>query len=288
MSSTAISPETGTADSGRLFSRDSLDADLTFHGAVAGELEHLEMLRAQLGEHARLELGGRTSVMGSAEVTCAEPAPWVPQVPRDRVVLRLASPTILLDPATRPSLDLHGELRRQKIAGTISEPWTRTLTDGLGGFHAASRMPKPVDVGLAAGTTVVINPAPGDAEVLTRILQRGLGVRRSEGFGWMDIATEPWQPPGQRTADDEPTAFAAIEAEVQALGLRGDVQHWFRARLRDVGSPHGPTVAEAMTQPRARGLSVHQRDVVARLLSHDARAVRHAVADALSSNREPT
>lgn len=289
VSSTAIDPGTHAAKTRQLFSRDTLDAGITFVGAVAGNRQTLAMLTDQLEGVGRLELGGRSSVMGSAEFCTTQPTEHpVPIRNGDTLILRLTSPTFLVDPAGRPSLSLEGELRRRGFAGEISV-WTRSVTDGTGGFHAASRLPKPVDVGLAAGTTARLRPTPDDSPIVAAILADGLGLRRCEGFGWVEVATDPWHPappadlPAAAAAvePDPASPFAALRTWVLSLGLAGETRNWFAARLLDVGTTEGPTVAEALSQPGAVGLSRRQHQIVAEVLDSELPATRRQLADVL-------
>src|SRR6202007_735092 len=120
--------------------------------------------------------------------------------------IRLASPAIFVDAAGRPMLrpgsaDLDG--------ATLEESWFRPVT--WKGWHAASRLPKPEETCAATGSTYLLS---GDAGALRRIAERlqrdGIGLRRAEGFGEVEVVTRPWRP--LATASGEPDEPGAEEA----------------------------------------------------------------------------
>jgi CRISPR-associated protein Csx10 len=288
VTSTAIDHRTGAAAGSQLFSRGAVEAGTILQGYIVGAADALGVLAKSLVDHDRLELGGRTSVRGSATVTVAavEPPP-VPGGPR--VVLTTTSPAFLLDDAGRPSLDLEAELRRLGYQGAVEgRVWSRPVTEATGGFHAASRLPKPADAGIAAGSTVVLLPEPQDVPVLARIVGRGIGVRRPEGFGWVRFAHEPWQPPEpqQQTHDpvdaadgQSPGGFAMLYRSLHEARLTGAQTTWLARRLVDVGDT-AADVAAALTEPGAGQLTGVQRDR-ARAALGEPPETRRRLADAL-------
>jgi CRISPR-associated protein Csx10 len=280
--STAIRHDTGTAAAGQLFSRGAVETGTVLRGHIVGGGETLAVVAKALHDLDRLELGGRSSVLGSARITVSDAADPEPPTGR-RVVLRLLSPAFLVDAASRVSLQLDAELRRLKFGGIVESVWSRPLTDGTGGFHAASRLPKPVDIGLAAGTTAVLLPAEGDLERLAEMAHTGIGLRRPEGFGWVTFADTPWQTP-HGTAPDVPIeddrGFQVMRDQVRALKLPDEPARWLVARLTDVTDAPA-SLAAALAQPGASTLSEHQRDVVAAVLAEPA-GIRRRLADALT------
>jgi CRISPR-associated protein Csx10 len=292
VASTAIEPSTGTAKEANLFSRDSLRPGLVFTGAVVGDDAALQLLIEAVSDLERLELGGRSSVMGSARLSLTGiEAPVGPEPSTDRVVLRLASPAFLVDNAGRPTLDVASALRRRAFSGEVERVWARSLTDGTGGFHGASRLPKPVDVGLAAGTTIALRTADDDIGVLGSLVTDGIGLRRSEGFGWLEVATGPWTTSSAVAADDsligeegqDAGAFGDVRRRVQDLRLGHAAGRWFVARLRDVATTGGPSVDEALSQPGAMVLSRQQRQQVADVLAGQSPVVRRQLADSIDA-----
>jgi CRISPR-associated protein Csx10 len=288
VTSTAIDHRVGTAAKSQLFSRGAVETGTILRGLIAGHPEILDVLAKALAEQDQLELGGRSSVLGSARITAVMGVP-PPPPEGDLVVLRMLSPTFLLDPAGRPSLDktgLEAELRRLGFAGTVERVWLRPITDGTGGFHAASRLPKPADTGLAAGTTAVLRPADGDTSVLAALAKRGLGVRRPEGFGWVSYAHTPWtepvpltHPSGLATLDE--SAYTDLRRSLREARLNTTQLTWLSQRLVE-GT--GQDEDAALKQPVARGLTTGQRAAVRASLSAPG-TLRRRLADRLREER---
>ena len=310
VTSTAIDHRRGTASDGQLFSRAAVETGTVLRGFVVGRRDILDVLAKSLTEQDRLELGGRTSVLGSARIS-ATPihAPSLIErhhhpVDGDRtmggepiasgqLVLRTQSPTFLLDPAGRASFDVEAELRRLGFAGVVERIWHRPVTEGTGGFHAASRLPKPADIGLAAGTTALLTPTQDDAAVLASITERGLGVRRPEGFGWVALADTPWHhPTANSTADsaatgtttpDDGTGFAALWHSTRAAQLNAAQLTWLAQRLVDTTGDPSATES-ALQQPAAGELTTTQRTFVRDALSRPG-DVRRRLADQIRARR---
>jgi CRISPR-associated protein Csx10 len=286
ITTTAIAHEKGSAAPNRLFSRDAVETGTVFTGHVIGDDETLDMLAKALVEVERIEVGGRSSVLGSAVITAAATSPDpVPTV--GRVAVRTLSPTFLVDAAGRPSLDLVGALRAAGVQGTVTPAWTRPLVEGTGGFHAASRLPKPVDVGLAAGSTVAVDLAPGDAPALTQVIGHGLGLRQAEGFGWIRVDSVPWQPPrahatGSATTESD---FHQLGRQVRALALPPERLRWLASILREVLTDDNERTA-VLERPGAQGLTDHQRAVISELLAEPFHRRRRLV-DELAAKLTP-
>ena len=186
--------EQETAADNNLFDRDVVakGSSTSFDGAVDGPPELLR----QLQELTRLRIGGRRTTTGAVVPSWQDdPAPAAPELlASGQVVLRLAAPGVLVDDLGRPSRSPSlGELER--VLGTsvtVAQAWTRWGTDS--GWHAASGLPKPVETVVAAGSTYLLQPAsPATAQALAALGERGIGLRRHEGYG----ALAP--PPVRRT-----------------------------------------------------------------------------------------
>jgi CRISPR-associated protein Csx10 len=179
--SVSIGPS-GVAARGQLVTRETLSPRQAFRGnLVATEPALLERL-AGLGP---IRVGGRRTTHGSAEIAVDDAAPELPErLPDGRVVLRLRSPGIFVDDWGRPSRDPNaGELA--ELAGsavTVHRRWYRWAT--VPGWHAASDLPKPSELAVAAGSTYLISAAGGIGDdTLATLAARGIGLRRCEGFG---------------------------------------------------------------------------------------------------------
>jgi CRISPR-associated protein Csx10 len=225
---TSIDPQTGKAADGELYAHGALPAGTILTGYIYGRDPWLERPR-------RLRLGGRRTVSGAADYQAVPLRPAEEdQVPNDwpglpsttesgrpaerilepsghsevHLVIRLVSPAIFVDAAGRPSLEPDPLL---DLGGArVSRRWARPVI--WSGWHAASRLPKPEEVCAVAGSTYVITGPPGTLHELAERLPRdGAGLRRTEGFGDIRLATQrpsparrprrrmPRSPAGSRT-----------------------------------------------------------------------------------------
>lgn len=132
--------------------------------------------------------GGRSLDYGNATLTLSlEPWPALPE--SSHHVIRVASPTILLDEFAGPSITpgaLQAELRRvsgDRGLNVRAQPdWLRT--ESVSGWHMRSRLPKVLDWALAPGSVVTADGLT--AEGWNR-LQRGIGWRTLEGYGQVEL-----------------------------------------------------------------------------------------------------
>lgn len=185
-----------TAVDGQLYGRLGLPSQTVLAGRIRGD--HA-WLRARSGSYLRL--GGTLSVSGSAKVTleaCPQPAP---QPRSDGVVcIRLSSPGIFVDDATRPQLDPREDELKERlgsVAVQIERRWVRPVL--VGGWHAASHLPKPMEHAASLGSTWWILPSrPVGPDALARLEAEGLGLRRTEGFG--SLCVNPSAPVGAPAA----------------------------------------------------------------------------------------
>ena len=181
--------ESGVARRGQLFTRETLLPDQRFTGTlVADDPADLTALQ----ELGRVRIGGRRTTHGLADIAISEDAP--PQEPQQlngtTLVLRLRTPGIFTDEFGRPYPEPgHAELTR--ILGCkawVERRWTRWQE--AGGWHAASGLPKPAELAVAAGSAFLIRTERTVATAdLQRLARRGVGLRRHEGFG--DLAGPP-------------------------------------------------------------------------------------------------
>lgn len=230
----------GRALEGNLFARHELEAGLTYRGHLAGR-------HPWLAEPREIWLGGRTSTSGLADihVTDEPAASSVSAVhgsprPDGALVIRLTSPAVIVDDAGRPALDPASEILRvlgmDAAALLASQCWTRPVR--VGGWHAASGLPKPVELAMSMGSVVVLHFSQQPSqEQLSRLASDGIGLRRIEGFGTVDINPQPWQrpaasPPAQ-PAEAGP-AVPSVLAVIRELALLQDetVVRWLLDRCR--------------------------------------------------------
>ncbi|MBT8225757.1 MAG: hypothetical protein HKP61_22365 [Dactylosporangium sp.] len=265
---TSIEPTTGRAKDGELYATAAVPPGTTLTGTIHG-------VDPWLGQSRTLRLGGRRSVGGAAEYTATPaPADSLSLNPGDPLVIRLTSPAILVDVAGRPRLDPDPELDLQETVA-MNGAWFRPLR--WEGWHAASKLPKPAELCAAAGSTYRLT---GEHQTLQqigdRLLRDGIGLRRAEGFGVVEVADGPWRP---RPRDPQPTAAPDTDIHgrletLQKLKLDAPAQRWLIGALRGlqleqyrqpargaVTKPDlGPVLDELLTQPTAAGLSGRQRE----------------------------
>jgi CRISPR-associated protein Csx10 len=181
---------------GRLYARHELESRLAYRGHLTGTHPWLRQAR-------EIWLGGRTSSRGLATVQVAsqpdEPAaPVIPAPARadGALVIRLTSPAIIVDDAGRPTLDPLPEVLRilgmPASAVEKARCWTRPVR--AGGWHAASGLPKPMELAMEMGSVLVLHfREQPDRTRLQHLAQDGMGLRRIEGFGSVQINPPPWR-----------------------------------------------------------------------------------------------
>ncbi|GAB3275258.1 hypothetical protein GCM10027589_00250 [Actinocorallia lasiicapitis] len=217
----------GRAKDGHLYARRELSSARTYRGTITGSHPYLDQER-------HLWLGGRTTTSGHVTLRTTPAAPRaVPDSPRPdgALIVQLTGPAIVVDDVGRPSLDPVPEiLRLLGLPGSAlktSRTWTRPQR--VGGWHAASGLPKPTELALNMGSVTVLHLSEGgDTE---RLAREGIGLRRSEGFGTVQLNPAPWRLPARssETQQPEPTALDAVrdlglldrEREVRWLLDRG-------------------------------------------------------------------
>jgi CRISPR-associated protein Csx10 len=218
-----------------LYARHELEAGAAYRGRLTGS--HPWLLEAR-----EIWLGGRTSTRGLAAVQVVpdpdEPARAVRASarPDGALVVRLASPAIVVDDAGRPTMDPVPEILRvlgMPRAEVTRRCWTRPVR--VGGWHAASGLPKPTELAMELGSVAVLGfrGQPG-AERLQRLAEEGIGLRRVEGFGSVELNPAPWRraatagPPADQAA--APSVLAALR--VHGLLRAEATVRWLVSRCR--------------------------------------------------------
>ncbi|MBC7680564.1 MAG: hypothetical protein H7233_16500 [Pseudorhodobacter sp.] len=270
-----------TAADGKLFDRDvvakgsgsgsasaSGSGSTSFDGAVDGPPELLR----QLQELTRLRIGGRRTTTGAVAPSWQDdPAPAAPELlASGQVVLRLAAPGVLVDDLGRPSRSPSlGELERALgTSVTVAQAWTRWGTDS--GWHAASGLPKPVETVVAAGSTYLLQPAsPVTAQALAALGERGIGLRRHEGYGALAPPPVPKTTAGAARAraaavrDRAKKDFGAFGLGLFATACSAALRQRVAAELRDVATrrrvepgatpPPESVLVKVLTSPEGAG-----------------------------------
>jgi CRISPR-associated protein Csx10 len=290
---TSINPKTGKAADGELYSHGALPAGTRLEGVIRGRDPWLERPR-------RLRLGGRRTVGGAADYQVEPirvPGPAVAWEGTGPLVIRLTSPGVFVDVAGRPQLapdrvlDLDG--------AEVERSWARPVT--WTGWHAASTLPKPEELCAVTGSTYRLT---GSAQVLRGLVGRlpteGAGLRRTEGFGGIEVVTGPWRPPGpvgvpgageQAAGGDGGGAEApalALLASLQELRLNDGQRRWVISALGDLQRERerpasGPPPAQGaedlagflLGQPAALDLAGRQREELRKVFrEEDSRLLR--------------
>lgn len=215
----------GVAVDGNLFAIDSVRPGVGFTGELHGDPADIEELLSL----EDLRVGGRRATRGavtlrpSTATPAALPANAPQRISAQEIVIRLASPAVFVDaegrPSSAPSADELSETLG--VDTTVVKRWHRWRT--VGGWHAASGLPKPMETAVAAGSTYVCHLAGrADDAALTRLAERGVGLRRHEGFGHLAPPTPLAFTPKQRMAlrqrwDAEAADAASPPGFIQAL-----------------------------------------------------------------------
>jgi len=213
----------GRAVGGLLYTRRALAAGSRLTGLISGDLD--DGLKWLTEPDLAIRLGGRRSTSGLATITVrAEPAPstftsFLPD--QRRLVVRLISPGIFVDDHGRPTwLPDPAELTAALgVDAVVDAAFARPTV--VSGWHAASNLPKPRDFAVAAGSVYVLRFGAGlpDHDGLHRLWQAGLGLRRVEGNGWIDL--QRWQRP-TRSAPSTAAPIDPVQAllvEIVAFGI---------------------------------------------------------------------
>ncbi|MEI2776358.1 MAG: type III-B CRISPR module-associated Cmr3 family protein [Tetrasphaera sp.] len=231
----------GVAVAETLHSRDSLRSGLSFSGSLIGDSQALELLK-EIADEVNVSIGGRRTTKGMVKAQFADSPPGQVGLPLIRddglLVLRMESPSVFVNQDGRPQPvpdtdELAGVLRVQHAQ--VVRHWSRW--EHIGGWHAASRLPKPVEIAVAAGSTYLIRTGtrPPD-EALAHLLTRGLGLRRHEGFG--HVAPEGWMASQRTGLSARAVRLLAEHPDDLTLVVGflrgGDATAQFKARIEQV------------------------------------------------------
>lgn len=257
-----------TAVDEKLFTRKAIRSAVSYTGVLdlpdsyAAPRHQIDWLTQSMA----ISVGGQRSTMGRCDWQATlidESSPTLgASAQADRLLLaRLRTPAILLDQFGAPSLDLARALRGivgQNGRVDVRPGWTRPTS--VGGWHGMSGLPKPIDWAVEAGSTALLTD--WDADSLAT-LSEGLGVRRLEGYGVVEVVTQ---------AHEEAHLTAASAVPARAERTHSGVLDDLRAGLRGDG----------LDKPTLRGLVGACRDIEQqRARAGDAFDLESAVADAL-------
>ena len=156
----------------------------------------------------------------------------------------------------------------------------RLAGEGTSGWHMASGTPKPGDIAIAPGAVVKLRE-PGRDTVL-ELLERGLGTRRAEGFGWLETVTKPWRPPGGKSGGEQvgDVASPGLDAVLGwPLEDRRAVAGWLQELREGDGTEPLESRRAWLNLPESR------REVVRRVIRDTPQARRNAWASRLREGR---
>lgn len=271
ITSTAIDRVNGSGAHGHLFSHTVLERNTVLCGAVRGPAHAIEALRGLLSDRLTVVLGGRGSVLGESVVLLDGPArPYPdPRIVPGTVRIILPGPTILVDDTGAPSTDLAGAVAtavgvdRERVTA-----WSRPSVQPWAGWHAASDTRKPTDLALEGGAVAVITGlTTQETAACERLAAAGLGMRRAEGFGWVEILDaqddvltvdlhraddgEASEDSSRYRASEPPLpSFADLLTELRRAGLDRQQCEWLVTRLRKGTAPDVQTSLKEETPSR--------------------------------------
>jgi CRISPR-associated protein Csx10 len=255
-----------TVAAGRLFSRRHIPAGTRLRGHIVGQHPWLA------APPTTIWVGGRRSTGGRARLQLRPATSPPPALRRDAtVVVRLEAPGIFVDAAGRPTLD-PDPTELADVLGTtavVVRSWRRPSI--VRGWHAASGLPKPADHAVAAGSVFVLGPTDRpDPQALGRLAGRGLGLRRSEGFGHLTVNPPAWTPPAASTGAPAPSPAVELIDQLRADPALPRLRGWLRDHLTDAAEAleHGQGLAiePILTERRLRGMPASTLAAVRRLL----------------------
>ncbi len=261
VTATALEPRRHVAKDGSLFSREALEKGTSFIGTIVLPDSVSPKLLLKL---TTIFVGGRSSVMGRTEVRIEEEPPL--KLPEDNtIIIRTLSQAIIVDDFGVPVTNFKEALEILDI--DVVKVWALRVNSGIaGGWHAASGLPKPMEIGLAPGATAKIK-RPSN-EMLEKLLDEGIGLRRSEGYGWVEIVDKSYERPARleesRQHDEAEPATSAVTSEaarILAVRLSNDQRQWLANMLRQLDEGDSLT-DEHLGQPVVDRLSSRQTELV--------------------------
>lgn len=265
VTATALEPRRHVAKDGSLFSREALEKGTSFIGTIVLPDSVSPKLLLKL---TTIFVGGRSSVMGRTEVRIEEEPPL--KLPEDNtIIIRTLSQAIIVDDFGVPVTNFKEALEILDI--DVVKVWAPRVNSGIaGGWHAASGLPKPMEIGLAPGATAKIK-RPSN-EMLERLLDEGIGLRRSEGYGWVEIVDKSYERPARleesRHHDETEPVTSAVTSEaarILAVRLSNDQRQWLANMLRQLDEGDSLT-DEHLGQPVVGRLSSRQTELVKQIV----------------------
>ena len=250
----------GTAKTGNLFTETGLRAGVVAVGQLlvrTDDAAGLDWLR----QPRTLRVGGRRSTGGAADWTVQEDDAAGERTLADpgnsdgAMLVRCLAPLILVDQFGAPAADRGAvEAALTQAAGqsmTVRREWVRTRT--VEGWHTASGLPKVADWAIEAGSVFEVT---GLTDAARERLEEGVGLRRQEGFGRVEVCTAGAA--GPLTVDPAPSAAAASKAAPAAPAPTGERPPPVRHSPSDPAAGTPPPEHAEPVQPASPAANVNR------------------------------
>jgi CRISPR-associated protein Csx10 len=281
---TALGPDERALEN-NLFARQVIQKGEGWTGEIhsTGSVSSQQLLANELANlnNSMVVLGGSRSTLGRTNIGTAESEDVTVAKRTDGLVLfRLVAPGIFLDQFGRPSLELPLDelaplLGEAPTALRVTKSWVRPIT--VGGWHAASGLPKPSDWACALGSTWLVSGIPGDAD-LVLLQNSALGFRQNEGNGSFQVnpVFNPSKTPTSSVATDSRTV--SVDEVLLSLDVRE--QRWLIGQLKSARVHLETTgrVQEVRLPVRVRQYTHEQEEATVKVLESDnVRILSHTI-----------
>lgn len=303
---TALEPRKNTAAKSQLFAREMIEKGTEFVGYVVlpddADTDALTKIDMAF-------VGGRSSILGRCLVEWEEidGAPGSEASSHDgaagaeQVVIRTLSPTILVDNRGLPADDFGAAIKTAVGCAPVAV-WAGRVESGLAsGWHAASGLPKPAEIAFAPGAVAVLRGV--DRSKLDALLDSGLGLRRNEGYGWVEIVTKAWEPRDAEPSRPKSLVSAAKAKrgaadwldEIELLQLNDAERQWFGNQLRRLRAGQSKAINAVMKTEKVAGqltpvqLNGDRADIIGvrQLLEEIPDGLRSSIANDIKKGAKP-
>jgi CRISPR-associated protein Csx10 len=221
-------------DPGAVYRSESLAPKQTFAGVVLCEPADTEVLLSLLKGPALLG-GARSAGYGRVHIHDAAPdTSWIeepaasPSIqPGVKVIFSLLSDALVRDEAGQLSMSPAAIARALGVTLAPGEITAFIKETPVGGFNRKWGLPLSQALAVAMGSVLVFREAPGLSEGhLRKLVEEGIGERRSEGFGRVAVNAQAQShirgsSPGASRAERVPPLSRQTEARELAMLMTG-------------------------------------------------------------------
>ena len=291
VTATAMKPRKHVALDRALYRREALEKGTVFTGTLI--LPEGAELPEEFTKINTIYVGGRASVMGRTTLEIQRSDP--PRIPTsNEVVIRTLSHSILVDDFGVPMTSFSEALEARGVSVIKNCCWADRVESGVaGGWHAASGLPKPMEIGLSPGATARIE-RPKKDDVLEKLLDEGIGLRRAEGYGWIEIVDRAYQRPthpeavstierssSKHAMSNDEMEIEQILHDLQALKLTPQQEQWLARMLRLRAKGESPS-KEERNQPAVNRLAPPQSKGIMKIILETRNDLRQSLAHAIT------